>query len=246
MRHIANISGKDSLTMALLLKDREPDLPMEYVFADTGVEHPSTYVFLEEAREFLPELVVLPPRRGYEDRLIAYGGFLPSKRNRWCTKELKIWSVRDFLGKADVTLYIGLRADEEGRLGVLTRANELVRYPLREQGVGLQEVRATIRRLGISLPERRGCYLCWGQKRYEWVRLGEEYPELFAKAVEYEKFSQSRSNDFTFIRGLPLPELWRKRSRILARARKAREMRQFPEWEGENEDGDSVCRIWCK
>lgn len=230
--------------MALLLKEREPDLPVEYVFADTGVEHPSTYAFLDEVKKLLP-LVTLTPRRSYEARLIAYGGFLPSKRNRWCTKELKIWSVTDYIGQDEATLYVGLRADEEGRLGVLTRNNERVRYPLREYGVDLAQVRrTTVHGLGLSLPSRRGCWLCWGQKRWEWVRLGEEYPDLFARAVEYERMSPC--SDFTFIRELPLPDLWRRRGRILAKALKGKEMRSFPEWDGENDDGDTVCRVWCR
>ena len=240
MRHIATISGKDSLTMALLLKEREPQLPMEYVFADTGVEHPSTYAFLEEAREFLPELVVLRPIRSFADRMDAWGGFLPSKRNRWCTKELKIWSVQRYIGRDEVVLYVGLRADEEGRLGALTRRNEQVRYPLREHGIGLREVRTLIQRLGVSLPSRRGCFLCWGQKRWEWVKLGQEYPELFARAIEYEQMSPC--SDFTFIRGLSLPELWEWREKIIERA----ERLDSSYWSGEDDDGNSVCRIWCR
>lgn len=240
------MSGKDSLVMALLLQEREPELPLEYVYVDTGVEHPTTYDFMEAVRALIPGLITLNPPRSWEELLTARGGFLPSARGRWCTQELKVNPIQRYIayGQDDVTLYIGLRADEEGRLGALTRKNELVRYPLREYGIGLQEVRATIRRAGIALPERRGCYLCWGQKRWEWVQLGEQYPELFAKASEYEQLSTC--SEFTFVRGLSLPELWKRRGRILGRANKARESRRFPEWEGENDDGDSVCRIWCR
>ena len=46
---------------------------------------------------------------------------------------------------------------------------------------------------GIGLPSyyrwrtRSGCFFCFFQRKYEWVRLAEEHPDMFAPAVAYEQ-----------------------------------------------------------
>ncbi|MCM1218779.1 MAG: hypothetical protein NC548_30205 [Lachnospiraceae bacterium] len=50
---------------------------------------------------------------------------------------------------------------------------------------------------------RSGCYFCFFQQRIEWIWLLEQHPELFKKAMEYEK------DGYTWIQGEPLEELSR-------------------------------------
>ena len=48
IRHIVSISGgKDSAALAVHMKNKYPEIPVEYVFCDTGCELPETYEFLE-------------------------------------------------------------------------------------------------------------------------------------------------------------------------------------------------------
>ncbi len=50
---------------------------------------------------------------------------------------------------------------------------------------------------------RSGCYFCFFQQRIEWIWLLEQHPELFKKAMEYEK------DGYTWIQGETLEELSR-------------------------------------
>ena len=63
---------------------------------------------------------------------------------------------------------------------------------LRESGVGVPEYYNKIDfevngNKGQYARSRSGCYFCFFQQKIEWIWLYEQHPELFAKALEYEK-----------------------------------------------------------
>jgi len=54
---------------------------------------------------------------------------------------------------------------------------------------------------GIYARTRSGCFFCFFQQRIEWIWLYEQHPELFAKALEYEK------DGYTWIENETLTEI---------------------------------------
>ena len=53
-RHILNLSGgKDSTALAVHMKEKFPEIEMEYVFCDTGCELPETYDYLDRLEALL-------------------------------------------------------------------------------------------------------------------------------------------------------------------------------------------------
>jgi hypothetical protein len=105
---------------------------------------------------------------------------------RWCTRQIKIepciaWLVQH----PGTTLAVGLRADEESRLG-LYGDYATYRYPLREWGWTLADVRAYLEAQQVCVPARTDCAMCYGQRLSEWYRLWVYYPERYAKAEAYE------------------------------------------------------------
>lgn len=54
---------------------------------------------------------------------------------------------------------------------------------------------------GVYARSRSGCFFCFFQQRIEWVWLYEQHPELFAKAMEYEK------NGYTWMENETLSEI---------------------------------------
>ena len=63
---------------------------------------------------------------------------------------------------------------------------------LEESGVGVPEYYKKIEfiidgKRGEYSRSRSGCYFCFFQQKIEWVWLYEQHPDLFAKAIEYEK-----------------------------------------------------------
>lgn len=77
---------------------------------------------------------------------------------------------------------------------------------LEDSGVGVpayyKEVEFEINgKIATYARSRSGCFFCFYQQKIEWVWLYEQHPELFLKAMEYEK------DGYTWIQDEPLSEL---------------------------------------
>jgi len=222
-RHVLNVSGgKDSSAMALLMAGRVRGLEhfrveqMEYVFCDTQKELPETYEYLARLEAELGTTIVrLNDKAGFDHWHKVFGGYLPSPQNRWCTKYLKLKPFEAYVGSAPVVSYVGLRSDED-RVGYISKkANITTRYPLKEAGIDFAGVVRILEDSGLGLPTfmnwgrtNSGCTFCFFQTPFEWVRLYENYPDLFYEAMKYEIWDESDKNkQFTWIQGRPLKDL---------------------------------------
>jgi len=90
-RHVVMLSGgKDSTALALYLRDRHPERSFEYVFCDTHKELPETYEYLTRIEAYLGQpverLASHHAERGFDHYLKLYGDYLPSPKQRWCTR----------------------------------------------------------------------------------------------------------------------------------------------------------------
>ena len=129
-RHVVPLSGgKDSTALAVYMIENHGDLPLEFLFTDTGAELPETYQYIKrfemifdvEVQKLtaldLPELKVESKngRRSPFDVMLdgVYNGFLPSPMARWCTRMLKIKPFEMFIGDSECYSYIGIRGDEQ-------------------------------------------------------------------------------------------------------------------------------------
>lgn len=228
VRHILGISGgKDSAALAVHLHKRLPDL--EYFFCDTGKELDETYEYLDRLKARLGiNITVLSAERGFDHWLDVYGGMLPSPKARWCTKVLKIEPIERFVGDDEAVSYIAIRADEQNRKGYIsTKSNIQAVFPFIEAGITKQDVIRILEDSGIGLPKyyqwrsRSGCFFCFYQQKIEWVRLADEHPDLFAKAVEYEE--ERGGEGYTWAQGETLQELLARREEIEADHARAQE-----------------------
>lgn len=200
-RHICLISGgKDSTALAIYLRDRHPELDMEYVFCDTHKELPETYEYLTRIEAYLGKPIERLSsdlgERGFDHWLTMYRGYLPSPQTRWCTRKLKIEPFEDFVGDDPAYLYVGIRADEHREGYISTKPNITPLFPFKEDGITKPDIFRILEESGIGIPEyygwrtRSGCYFCFFQRRIEWVGLMEEHPGLFEKAKQYEKVEE--------------------------------------------------------
>lgn len=148
-RHLIPISGKDSLCTAIVQTAREPDLPYEYLFNDTGAELPPVHTWLQQVETYLGQPII----RLYGDlpAIIAHNDVLPSNSMRYCTGDAKITPMEKYIGHTPTIIYYGLRHDEPERVGLKSKSNVTVRYPLREMGIGLDGV-MTILQLKNLMP----------------------------------------------------------------------------------------------
>ena len=239
IRHICGISGgKDSSALAVYLQDKVPE--MEYFFCDTGAELPETYEYLTRLEVILGRPIArLNAQRGFDHWFEMFRGTLPSPQMRWCTKNMKIKPIEDWIGEAPAFSYVAIRADESNRKGYIsTKPNIKTRFPFIEDGIDHDGVMRILEDAGIGIPAyyewrtRSGCYFCFYQRKAEWIGLAERHPELFDRAVAIERKvlrdagiggdadfgSQAmRGRQYTWSGGETLSELLSRREDILKR-----------------------------
>ena len=213
-RHICGLSGgKDSTALALYMRDRVPN--MEYVFCDTGKELQETYDYLAQVEAFLgKKITFLNAEQDFDHWLHVYGNYLPSPKARWCTKALKLKPFEKFVGDEPVVSYVGIRADEDRTGLISSKPNLKTVFPFKEDGINYDGVMRILQESGIGIPPyfnwgrtHSGCFFCFFQSKYEWVRLLETYPEQFAEAEKYEYEDPQTGTLFTWMEEYPLSAL---------------------------------------
>lgn len=222
-RHILLVSGgKDSTALAIYMRDKHPEIDMEYVFCDTHKELEETYEYLARIEAYLDKEVIRLSsdlgERGFDHHLEMFRGYLPSPSIRWCTRKLKIEPFEKYVGDDPVRLYVGIRADENREGYISTKPNITSVFPFKEDGIDKQDVMRILEQSGVGLPTyyewrtRSGCYFCFFQRRTEWVGLLERHPELFDKAKQYEKVEEG----YTWVQEESLDELAARADQIKA------------------------------
>lgn len=138
IRHVLGISGgKDSAALAIYLKDKYPQLNIEYYSSDTGKELDETYQLIENLQIYLGKPIQIlkgaegSPLDPFDHFLKMYGGYLPSSNSRWCTKKLKLEPFEKYVGTDLVVSYVGIRGDEDREGYISRRSNIQSIFPFR-------------------------------------------------------------------------------------------------------------------
>ena len=196
VRHILGISGgKDSAALAIYMKDKYPDLKVDYYNSDTGCELEETEVLINRLESYLGGITRLRAAEGspeptpFEHFLKASGNFLPSPQ---ADIDVKVFNkaVYEYLKTTD--LPVG-QLDE---FPLIDNDDVLVKDDifsiLEDSGVGVPAYYKPVEfevdgRKGTYSRSRSGCYFCFYQQKIEWIWLYEQHPDLFKKAMEFEK-----------------------------------------------------------
>ena len=185
---------------------------MEYVFCDTGKELPEVYDYINRLEAFLGQHIVRLPeelpeggRNDFDHLLKLYGDFLPSPMARWCTKDMKLAPFEKYIGDDPVTNYVGIRVDEQDRKGYMTSMKDVETiFPFVDDGIDYNGVVKILEDSGVGIPDyykwrsRSGCYFCFYQRPSEWIGLYENQPDLFKKAMAYEKADKESGTSYTW------------------------------------------------
>jgi hypothetical protein len=207
--------------------------PRDYVYliTPTGDELPEMVAHWERLERLLGKPLTRVTN-GTLKGLIQEFGALPNHRQRWCTRMLKIQPTIAFLARhAPAINYVGLRADEEERRGIYGDVPS--RYPLREWGWGLTQVKDYLRERGVTIPERTDCARCYGQRLIEWKRLLTKHPAIYADA----EVDEARTGH-TF--RSPQRDTW---PAALKDLRAAFDSGRRVRGEQPDEDGENACRV---
>lgn len=160
------------------------------LFADTGKERDETYQFVDAVESHWPVVIHRVQRPGQFTQLITDRKFLPNPTMRFCTQELKIRPMRDWMlasGYEHWTNVVGIRADEPRRVAKMRESNERrserwdIALPLAEAGIIEADVMAFWNTQPFDLqlrPHEGNCDLCF-LKGYDKVRnLVRDRPDL--------------------------------------------------------------------
>lgn len=185
MHHLVALSGgKDSTALALRLKELYPDTDWIFFCTPTGDELPEMEAHWKKLESLLGQEIRRVYDPDYPDlySLIEHFGALPNHRQRWCTRILKIEAAQRFYQQFDqATIYVGLRADEEARVGRRGVFDENIstRHPFQEWGWNIGHVWDYLEQRGVEIPWRTDCGMCFWQRIGEWWTLWRYYPVHF-------------------------------------------------------------------
>jgi 3'-phosphoadenosine 5'-phosphosulfate sulfotransferase (PAPS reductase)/FAD synthetase len=185
----------------------QPDVHV--LFADTGKERDETYTFVDECAAQWGITIHHVERPGGFTQLITDRG-LPNPVFRFCTQELKIRPMRDWMrarGYDHWTNVVGIRADEPRRVAKMREADEQrkerwdIALPLAEANISEADVMAFWARQPFDLhlrPQEGNCDLCFLKGPIKRQRIMRERPDLAAWWLEQEARTGS-----TFRRDVP-------------------------------------------
>lgn len=199
--------GADSSVLALFAAAYlAPNYPnLEFVFNDTKAEPASCYETLSKIEDVTGIPVTrLVPEKGLFEKIDDYNGFLPSGKARWCTREMKIEPLMDYMKQIPSdTGYInlaGIRYDESNRDGISFQysmeMNAKAAFPFIELKIDKTTVFDILDR-SIGIPDtykyrsRSGCFNCFFQRNAEAIGMLLNDPDNYEVTEKCEKLSSS-------------------------------------------------------
>jgi len=180
---VAFSGGKDSTALSFRMSELGHEFRLLYT--PTGNELPEMRQHIERVGKMTKKEIIVKKFKSL-GQLIEEQKCLPNWRMRWCTRILKIETAAQFMEDHanDIKLAVGLRADEEGRIGGTYDCDVI--YPLREWGWSLGDVTDYLALQGIQIPERTDCAVCYYQTLHEWYQLLIKHPDYFRQGEKWE------------------------------------------------------------
>jgi hypothetical protein len=141
----------------------QPDVHV--LFADTGKEFPATYAFVEACQQHWGVPIHRVARPGGFTQLITDKRFLPNPVMRFCTTELKLKPIAQWMtahGYPAWDTVVGIRADEPKRILIMRERGLFL--PLVDAAITVGQVKAFWANQAFDLhlrPHESNCDLCF-------------------------------------------------------------------------------------
>ncbi|HEA67787.1 MAG TPA: hypothetical protein ENI07_13335 [Desulfobacterales bacterium] len=202
--------GVNSVAMYLYMLDE--GMEFEAVFVDHGTDWPETYEYVEMFKQLYPLTVLKPDVQGFSN-LYEYSWhyrMVPSFIRRWCTAKFKIRVMEKYY-KTPCFVCIGFDAGEAHRAKLSASKGAENRFPLIEAEIDRDGCKKLIKRHGLPVPMKSGCYICPFQRVGQWKGLRVKHTDLFCKAQQLEKrnltYRAGRGKSPMYIMKKPLSEV---------------------------------------
>ena len=203
--------GKDSTAMLLRMLEINDDeqYPVDRIlFADTDFEFPELYEYIKTVQKYLddnyPERgLVIEHVRSKKSWEHWFFGRVTSGKNKgvvrgppliaypcYWAREAKLYPLQRATKGCSIK-YVGIALDEARRVSKHAE-EQRIRYPLIEWGWTEEDAFKYLDKLNMVNPlyvnfTRLGCFHCIKQPTSSWYVLWAKYPELWAKAKEWDE-----------------------------------------------------------
>lgn len=223
MKQVVSFSGgRTSAYLVQKLLSMYDKKDLDFVFMDTGAEHPKTYEFVKNvAKHFditvtalrtvvsmeyrvgvryqvVPLEVCQPDLKPWSDMVEKYN--LPYIGGAFCTDRMKVQPFKKYCdetyGKGSYTTWLGIRADESHRL----KDNEGFRYLAEISDFSKQDVLGFWAEMpfDLNLPEHLGnCVFCIKKGDGKIALAARDEPELYA---QFQKLIAPKAKERTMYR----------------------------------------------
>lgn len=183
-------AGVNSVALYLLMLDQ--GVEFEAIYVDHGADMPETHEYMEMFRAKYPVTILTPDVEGFSNiyEYYLHKRKMPSIMKRDCTDKFKLRPVYKYVEKP-CFMFLGIDVGEARRARLNSKKGVENRYPLIEDGIDREGCKKLIRRHGLPVPAKSGCFMCMYQKAGQWRNLRRVHPELYCKAQKMEKAAMS-------------------------------------------------------
>jgi 3'-phosphoadenosine 5'-phosphosulfate sulfotransferase (PAPS reductase)/FAD synthetase len=203
-----------ALYLYLIEQGEVPGKDFEAVFVDHGTDWPETYEYMDMMiAKGYPVTVIRPEVAGYSNlhEFCLAKKIITRRQHRWCTKQFKAEVIDRFYNKPCIQL-IGFDSSENNRRDRMIEHNGVVsEFPLLDANIDRQGCIDIIKRHGLPVPPKSGCWICPFMSRKQWIELKRKHPDLFCRAAKLENLCNERraaaGKEPVYYRDIPLETL---------------------------------------
>lgn len=203
--------GVNSVALHLLLL--EQGVEFESVFVHHGTDWPETYQYVAgfqwwlKANGHKPITIINATvhRKKTNETFTSLVDYcektnrIPQQFPRWCSGDWKKDIVSKYV-KKPCWMHIGIDAGESHRAKIQSKGQIEYRWLLIESGIDREGCRDLIKKHGLPVPRKSGCFICPFQTVNDFRELKIKHPDLFCKAKQLEKASGRT------LKKIPLPK----------------------------------------
>jgi hypothetical protein len=184
---------------------------IEVVFINHGADWPETYDYLEYIQRKL-EINITTINVDIEGKGGLYEYFwyykmLPLMLYRICTVKGKLDPFYTYI-KTPARILLGMTYDEKKRCIENGKTNVENVYPLVNEKITRKGAIEIIKKHGLKIPKKSGCFFCPFQKKRQWQELFYDHLELFKKAMELEERALKENSNVSTLTKTRLKDLY--------------------------------------
>jgi len=171
----------------------EQGVEFEAIYVDHGTDWPENYRYVYNFAEKYPLTILYPDveptekTEGFHSlyEYCYYKKIMPSMKFKWCSDKFKVQVINRYVDKP-CFMNIGFDAGETRRVKINYNNGIENRFPLIENGINRAECKKIIKKNGLPIPTKSGCFICPWQSPYQFKKLRMEHPDLFCMAERLE------------------------------------------------------------